>query len=357
MDGIQNQLSQVWFWWKEQLRDLVPGKVSGKLTNTQKIYILNEDVDASLSADTGQRDRKPFIELLINPEHHKDEKRRSIVLHLSDQLCFAKSQTLPMAAKPRIRQLLSTAVATNTALDVENHNDYLTSWSSKSQPKQSRNRFNGTLFVLKRQLVDQIFEAFKQAKTDLKALTVNHDGAQIDILPHLDHPKLVRQQTIRSGLIALLAILLIGGSWITATHIQSRQEHALDDLDQLLEVARARAKLAKQKVDARNLIYHELSDLRKAKGGQHSIHEVLERVTGALPDDVWLTELRLKSKSLSLSGFATSAADIIKPLETVSVFSNVKFTAPIVRSAQYNKERFSVQISTSDHNTSGDKNE
>ncbi|MCP4182996.1 MAG: PilN domain-containing protein [Hyphomicrobiales bacterium] len=353
MANMQIQLYNLWFWWKDNLFSSFPGKRNNGTNSSLKINIVNEDGSALFTVNAVAHDitnETPIklAELLKNTDGSNGHSSTSIELNLPGQLYLAKSQTLPATAKPRIRQILSSGLATNTTMDVEDQNSYLTSWNARPNAEQPDNRINATLFVLKRQLIDRLIEAVEATKSRLATITVDHDGEQINILPNLDHPTLLRQKSVKLRMIVAFIIVTICGSVLTANHIDARQTKALNDLDNLITIAGGKAKTARQKIDERNRIYSELSDLRQAKGNLHSMHGMLERITTALPNHTWLTEIRLQQRNLVLSGFSNSAADIIRPLETVPEFSKVKFTNSIVRSARFDKEQFSLQISVSD---------
>ncbi len=351
---IFNQLHQLWFWWKEQFRYLLPSRTRNNDRNRLQVIICDEETCSFITTNNSETDNEPVsIDSFLSSSARKIQaKRYGIDVHLPDRLFLTKTQILPTFAKHKIRQILSAGLSNNTALEVNDLNQYLTAWRSLQQAELPADKFRAVLYVLKRGLADKVFQAAKQARVDLNGIIIsdNVDGEtrSFNILPSLDHPHLFRQRSIRNRLMLILVILVLGGSWFIAGQIDRRQQQALDDLDQLLIVASSKAKQVRRQIDDRNLVYRELSALRKAKGGKNSIHEVLEQVTNALPDAVWLSELRLKPKNLILSGFAISAADIIKPLENISGFTEVKFTAPIIRSAQFDRERFSIHISTLD---------
>ena len=183
-------------------------------------------------------------------------------------------------------------------MDIEDKEHILTSWRAKPNTQTQNNRIDATLFVLKRKLIDQIFEAVDASKQKLAAITVDHDSEPFNILPNLNHPKLLRQRRIKSSLILAFIALMAIGFFVTTNHIDNRQQMALNDLDSLIIQVSAKAKVARRKIDERNLIYNELSDLRNAKGNQPSMHAMLERITTALPLHSWITEFRLNRNDL-----------------------------------------------------------
>jgi general secretion pathway protein L len=95
-----------------------------------------------------------------------------------------------------------------------------------------------------------------------------------------------------------------------------RREHALDDP-------------AAQALDAR-------------KRATPAAVIVLEALTRAIPDDAYLTQMRLKGDSVEISGVAADAAALVKHIEQSPHFSHAAFTAPTTRGAD-NKETFRIE--------------
>jgi general secretion pathway protein L len=69
---------------------------------------------------------------------------------------------------------------------------------------------------------------------------------------------------------------------------------------------------------------------------------VLEALTKAIPDDAYLTQLRLKGDVIEIAGVAADAASLIQRIEQSPPFSHAIFTAPTTRGAE-NKESFRIE--------------
>jgi general secretion pathway protein L len=95
-----------------------------------------------------------------------------------------------------------------------------------------------------------------------------------------------------------------------------RREHALDDP-------------AAQALDAR-------------KRATPAAVIVLEALTRAIPDDAYLTQMRLKGDAVEISGVAADAAALVKRIEQSPHFSHATFTAPTTRGAD-NTETFRIE--------------
>jgi len=70
---------------------------------------------------------------------------------------------------------------------------------------------------------------------------------------------------------------------------------------------------------------------------------VLERLSQALPDTAYLTELQLDRATLRMIGLATDAPVLIAPLEASKAFADVHFFAPTTRDADGSLFRFYIE--------------
>ncbi|MDE3176965.1 MAG: PilN domain-containing protein [Pseudomonadota bacterium] len=69
---------------------------------------------------------------------------------------------------------------------------------------------------------------------------------------------------------------------------------------------------------------------------------VLEALARALPDDAYLTQMRLKGDKVEISGLAADAAGLIKHIEQSPHFSRATFTAPTTRGGE-ERESFRIE--------------
>ena len=70
---------------------------------------------------------------------------------------------------------------------------------------------------------------------------------------------------------------------------------------------------------------------------------VLEALSRALPDDAYLTEMRLEGGKVEIAGVAANAASLIHAIETSPHFSRATFTAPTTRAADDKGETFRIE--------------
>jgi general secretion pathway protein L len=83
--------------------------------------------------------------------------------------------------------------------------------------------------------------------------------------------------------------------------------------------------------------------LDRAKRTTPSVVIVLDALSIALPDDAYLTEMRLEGDKLVIAGVAHDAAKLIQDMEQSPSFSQATFTAPTTRAPEDRGESFRIE--------------
>ena len=71
--------------------------------------------------------------------------------------------------------------------------------------------------------------------------------------------------------------------------------------------------------------------------------DVLAELTARLPDDTWLTDLRLSDVHMQLSGYASSAATLVPIIENSPMFEGARLSGPVLPDSSMQRERFSIE--------------
>ena len=71
--------------------------------------------------------------------------------------------------------------------------------------------------------------------------------------------------------------------------------------------------------------------------------DVLAELTARLPDDTWLTDLRLSDAHMQLSGYASSAATLVPIIENSPMFEGARLSGPVLPDESMQRERFSIE--------------
>jgi general secretion pathway protein L len=144
----------------------------------------------------------------------------------------------------------------------------------------------------------------------------------------------------RFGLIALLfaamasAIFAFAAQYTLGAVLAERSETLM------ASIAQKRTRLLRSEYEGDNPAAKALLARKRAAV---SAMIALEALSRALPDNAYLTDLRLEGDKLDIGGVAANAAELIHALEKSPHFSHATFTAPTVRAAQDKGEVFRIE--------------
>lgn len=146
----------------------------------------------------------------------------------------------------------------------------------------------------------------------------------------------------RVALAALLSLLLIAAAANIASifMVHALQAHQ-DDLARQIAQIRAAA-LASRNAPRDPKIVAEQALVRR-KNETASAVIALEILSRILPDNTYLTELRIDSDKVRLTGVTRDAPDLIRLIEETHHFSRATFFAPITHSPSELGDRFSIE--------------
>ena len=131
-------------------------------------------------------------------------------------------------------------------------------------------------------------------------------------------------------LLALTPIAIKRQGAVQATETLGALDASAAPLRQKLDLLRQQTKVA--------------AELKRSMDTAVPSAVVVEALSGALPDDTWLDRIDINESEIRIGGVAANANDLITYLGRSGLFSDVKATAPNVRDASLNKERFSFEM-------------
>ena len=185
-----------------------------------------------------------------------------------------------------------------------------------------------------------------------KSRAIGLEPSSVEFAPSSDagHPiQLTSTQTdprkkTKDVVQAALAALFVGCLAIAAVGLYMLFDRysQRDDLLQRISVVRARVE-ANRKLNLRNAQLRQQHSLLMAqKAKDPAVMMLIERLSQALPDDTYLTELELHGPEARLLGKSDNPTALISVLEETAEFKDVRFAAPTVREENENAETFSI---------------
>ncbi|TGR84231.1 fimbrial assembly protein [Mesorhizobium sp. M2D.F.Ca.ET.223.01.1.1] len=150
-----------------------------------------------------------------------------------------------------------------------------------------------------------------------------------------------RERFARRAWTAAVAIVLIGLA-ATYGHAQWRNWQAGSVLDDEIATAQVEARKARASLQKRQADLEQTEKLRAEKKNAVPVVRILAELTRLLPDSAWVSDLSSKGDQLTITGFASSAADLIQPIDASPLFSAPEFSSPATRVPGQTGERFTI---------------
>lgn len=175
-----------------------------------------------------------------------------------------------------------------------------------------------------------LYRDVPQTKGDL-AIDVADNGASV-----------ARNQRLRRGVVlglAGLTVVIVASAAVLALAWQKTEtnlaeaEQAVGALRQKLSAAGARGPVSDQ----------DLAAIVSRRRNTPSAVLAVDALSGALPDDTWLTELRIGEGRMRMSGVSRNVAGLVPLIEASPVFSEATFFAPTTRLPNAQGDRFHLE--------------
>jgi general secretion pathway protein L len=318
-------------WWRRQLSPLLPGwlrRFSGSDAIIIDLWNASQDPDAAMPA-TGQillrRSGRIRIAAPLDLSRPQIERAASepVILRLPEQLILRREMTLPIAAERDLRSIIQSQMDRLTPFDAGE-----VFWGA-SQPRRDESRLSLTLHVVPRSRIEWLLERLAGIGFEPSILEDGAAGIKLARLGNWKNP----WATARLGLRAALVL----GCLLVPLISQQRQLRATE-----------------HRLEALLPVQHQIMQLQAQIAGQTAVQSLqqdtilptLARLSAALPDGTWLSDISVSGDRVSLDGQSSNAAQLILALSETPGLQNVSFIAPVTR-APGGADVFSIQLSVS----------
>jgi general secretion pathway protein L len=232
--------------------------------------------------------------------------------------------------------------------------DRLTPWNADqaafgfSNPKDAGSgRIVVTVAATAKAMLFPLVKAFTALGSSSVALCTSAPNAAPDAPPiSVMEENIGRKLEIHLARRILLAVLasafLIGATAsIAAAIIDSALQSRQDELARRIAERRAAVLTARNAPgDPKTLAERALA---QRKNNSPSAVIALEILSQILPDDTYVTQLRIEASKLQLTGVTHDAPGLIRLFEQTKHFSQATFFAPVTRSASDRGDRFNIE--------------
>lgn len=352
MQSIQTSAVFFWNWWVGELAELIPEWFLklGQRREQRIVCAIVDDKIELISEHSGHKvHRIAEFEISDNglhklASHIKKHLQRGTGIRVGVRIdagnCLIRRMEYPSAVKPRIEEILKLDLEQKTPFVAgEIYSDFQCQ-ISPGQPTVLAT----TQLVVKRRILDETVEM-------LNSLGINVDFADawIDVptkgfgINFLKNSEFPQTPFVRTVFFKALAFFIIALICLALFSTFSRQEQALRTLNTKTVEVRKKAiavRKAAQQIDTKS---NMLRKQRLAKVGHYTVIEVWEEITKRLPDNAWVTELRVQGPKIQINGFAGAAASLVDIFDNSPMFQKTKLTAQVRVDPKTKKERFSIE--------------
>jgi general secretion pathway protein L len=320
-------------WWRRQIEAVLPGwarRFSAGDAIIIDVWSASQDPEAALPA-TGQilfrRSGRLRIAAPLDLSRPQIEPAASdtVILRLPKQLILRREMTLPIAAE---RDMASLRSIIHAQLDRVTPFDASEVFWGASQLLRVENRLRLTLHVLPRSRIAWLLERLAGIGFEPSILEDGAAGITLARFGNRNDPWSAARHGLR-------AALVLGCLLVPLISQERRLEATEDRLKILMPVQRQILQLQAQIADQT-----AVQRLR-----QDSILPTLARLSAALPDGTWLSDVAVNGDRVSLDGQSSNAAQMLLALSATPGLQNVSFTAPVTPAPGGGGDLFSMQLS------------
>ena len=331
-------------WWAERLLELIPPRLVDRDAlgvDALVVELLGGDgAGVQLSVRRQRRarllmrtalDQHGLAALRATPRRGLPQR---VVLVVPTAMLLERMVVLPAAAEADWGSVLGYEIVRLTPFAAE-----AVYWSGRLERRDAaRGKIGLRLSIVPKAPVAPVIEALAAAGIVPTAIEVmGADGVRV-IRMAAAMVETRRRNALHAlcGACAALAVLAVALPFLT----QARAISAVDQQIRVLRPVVVRAEALRRRILAGSSSVDVIARERLRVGDPLA---VLAAVTGALPDDTYLTELSLRQLHLQLAGQSGAAAPLLAALSANPSLGAVAFAAPVTRDANTHKDLFTIK--------------
>jgi len=335
--GVEGLLA----WWRRQIGGLLPGWAGRRFAARDAIIIdvwsASRDPNAAAPA-TGQilvrRSGRISIAGPLDLSRSTIARAASdtVILRLPEQLILRREMTLPIAAERDLRSIIHSQMDRLTPFDASE-----VFWGA-SQPRRGETRLRLTLHVVQRSQIAWLLGRLAGIGLEPSVLEDAADGITLARLGNRRKPLKNPRATARLG---IRAALVLGCLLVPLISQQRRLQATEQRLEILLPVQRQIMQLQARIAD-QTAVQRVISQTQ-----QDTALRTLARLSAALPDGTWLSDVAVSGDRVTFDGQSSDAAQLIVALTATPGLQNVSFIEPVTRAPGGGADVFSIQLAVS----------
>ena len=338
-------------WWGGEIASLMPARLTQRLTGDNKRVLLGVAPGGfRVRVEGARRDGGDVTNDVVAPAPQAiaaavalaaRDRLAGVTLLLPRSSSFVRTVELPRAALKECRRVLDLDLERATPF---RRADVYTSYTVLDTHSGS-GKAAVLQYVAKREAVDPLVAEIVKAGGRVAAIDVasgpDDHPAGINFIADADGGSGAGRGRSAAGLLALAAVLLL---MLACGQVYFKHEAALAELREQTALLRKEASAVRQSREQSEVAIKDLAALQSIKLRQVPLVVVLEEITRILPDTAWVTDVRIESDIVDISGLAKSGATLLPLFERSAIFGEAALTAPLTFDQREDKERFSLRV-------------
>lgn len=347
---LPSVLKELLAWWIGQIRDLVPQWRAGNAApGTALVFVVqpNPAFDPPLVLVSERRRRRETEIFAFSPDAPEQERLRSllrrrgrdlpVVVRVPSAWLLEREVVLPIAAAGEFGRVLSYEMDRFTPFRADE-----VIWTFMLRARDSAQQVvRARLSLVPRVWLDQPLSLLQTAGAAPSLLECDRPDGEVCTIPITrplsarDRRRKLTERALALGC-AALAVAVAALPLVRQTLARADVESQITALEPRARQAEAlRARIAGALKGAENVASEQ------ARNG--NVLEILAALTQILPDDTYLTGLRLKDQTLTIEGQSAAAAKLIPALSNNPLFADPTFTAPVTRTER-GRDLFELRV-------------
>jgi len=354
-----------WRWWGSELAGLVPGFLARLMSRERQGLVLSAGNGGfQLLHERAGRRANEAPKLLAGPGPLPDlagvlakqvsrAPKTLVIIRLRWADCLTRQVSFPRQARDKLRSILE--------LDIERvtpfRRDELYFDHAVAATRGADGRLDVLQVMAERGLVDSLLDQVRAQGVEVGQVDCwSADGKTplaIDLLGPAAGSRPVNSAP-RSSItwaLAALALAFAGGATLLDF---DRYETALAALETDIQASQKEEIRLRRNREGLLSAQSAANQLLQRKQQQSAVVAILEDVTRRLPDDSWLTSLRIEGRTIDMAGYSKSAASLVTTFQkagspggpgTVPVeLSAPQLTSPVTFDLTKEREQFSLRL-------------
>ena len=360
IDKLQNDFNN-WYetssvgqfmrWWKTELMSFVPEKYQQQLfpqainillTQEQDEVVIWQNTSGDFVIEKNEDEEVMWWHEVQHIINDAEGRRVNVVYLLPNNEALVRKIALPQAAKENLDEVIGFELDKYVPFKSEQVQlSYKIDKDNSSEDKVVLD-----LAVIPKQKVADIIALTEEKSIELDALDVNSGSAQqpqalgVNLLP----PEKRKERNyfnlkLNIGLLFLFFILMY---FVMYTSVANKQEkiEQLTNLNSELSKQAKKAKLLRKELKS---VIVSSKFLNNKKNDNPSLVTILSDITNRLPEDTYITRLKVNKEKLELTGQSNNASNLVPELDKSHSWFQPEIVGGVTEDRRTKKEKFTIK--------------